>query len=82
VNLLANNETLNSQAHWLAQGYLQGQRDFLVKLIECKFDTNLTQALRTAIDQLPDALLDSVGPLVLSAPDTSSALHAVEEFVN
>jgi hypothetical protein len=82
VTLLADKETLNAQAHWLAQGYLQGQRDFLIKLVERKFDTDLPQALRSAIDQLPDALLDSVGPLVLSAPDSSSALHAVEEFVN
>lgn len=81
MTLLVDNRQLNSQAHWLAQGYLQGQRDFLVKLVERKFETDLPQALRTAIDQVPAALLDSVGPLVLSAPDTSSALHAVEEFV-
>jgi hypothetical protein len=75
------NQQLNAQAHWLAQGYLQGQRDFLVKMVERKFDADLPRALRTAIDQLPAALLESVGPLVLSAPDTSSALHAMEEFV-
>ena len=44
--------------------------------------THLPRELRTAIDQLPAALLESVGPLGLSAPDTSSALHAVEEFVD
>lgn len=80
--MLLDNRQVNAQAHWLAQGYLQGQRDFLVKLVERKFDTDLPRELRTAIDQLPAALLESVGPLVLSAPDTSSALHAVEEFVD
>ena len=72
---------LNAQAHWLAQGYLQGQRDLLLKLIETKFESTLPRELRSALEQVPAALLDSVGPLVLSAPDTSSALEAVEGFV-
>ncbi len=72
---------LNAQAHWLAQGYLQGQRDLLLKLIETKFEKSLPRELRVALDQVPAALLDSVGPLVLSAPDPSSALEAVEVFV-
>ena len=73
--------SLNAQAHWLAQGYLQGQRDLLLKLMENKFEASLSRELRTALVQVPAALLDSVGPLVLSAPDASSALEAVEVLV-
>ena len=79
--VLANQDYRSAQAHWLAQGYLQGQRDLLLKLIERKFDRELPKALREALDQVPAALLESVGPLVLSAPDASSAIEAVEVFV-
>jgi hypothetical protein len=80
-SVLANHDYRNAQAHWLAQGYLQGQRDLLIKLMERKFDRDLPKALRAALDQVPAAMLESVGPLVLSAPDASSAIEAVEVFV-
>ena len=80
-SVLANHDYRNAQAHWLAQGYLQGQRDLLIKLMERKFDRDLPKALRDALDQVPAAMLESVGPLVLSAPDASSAIEAVEVFV-
>ena len=79
--MLANHDYRNAQAHWLAQGYLQGQRDLLIKLMERKFARELPKARRTALDQVPAAMLESVGPLVLSAPDASSAIEAVEVFV-
>ena len=79
--MVINEGKLNSQAHWLAQGYLQGQRDFLVKLIEKKFDSEVPDGVRMAIDQLPDALLDSIGPKVLLAPDAPSAIDAVVKHV-
>ena len=80
--MLADHNYRNAQAHWLAQGYLQGQRDLLIKLIERKFEENLPKALRNALDQVPASMLESVGPLVLSAPDASSAIEAVEVFVD
>ena len=79
--VLTHPHSLNSQAHWLAQGYLQGQRDFLVKLVEQKFNAEVPHKLMTAIDQVPAAMLESVGSLVLSAPDANSALKSVEVYV-
>ena len=79
--MLTNPQYLNNQAHWLAQGYLQGQRDFLVKLVENKFDADVPHALLSVIDQLPAVLLESVGPLVLAAPDANTALKTVENYV-
>ena len=79
--MLTHPHSLNSQAHWLAQGYLQGQRDFLVKLVEQKFNAEVPHKLMTAIDQVPAAMLESVGSLVLSAPDANSALKSVEVYV-
>ena len=79
--MLNDPQYLNSQAHWLAQGYLQGQRDFLVKLVEQKFEPEVPRELVTAIDQAPAALLESIGSLVLSAPDADSALKSMESYV-
>ena len=55
------------------------QRDLLLKLIETKFEKTLPRELRVALDQVPAALLDSVGPLVLSAPTPQAPLKRLRD---
>ena len=68
----------SSAAMWLAQGYLQGQRDLLTKLAEKRFEGSLSDEVRSAIAQIPASMLESIGPLVLTAPDLRVALEAIE----
>ena len=72
------NDERSSVAMWLAQGYLQGQRDLLAKLAENRFEAELTDEVRTAIAQIPASLLETVGPLVLTAPNLRGAMEAIE----
>ena len=69
---------MSSVAMWLAQGYLQGQRDLLAKLAENRFEAELTDEVRTAIAQIPASMLETVGPLVLTAPNLRGAMEAIE----
>ena len=77
-NVVENGNERSSVAMWLAQGYLQGQRDLLTKLAENRFEAELTDEVRTAIAQIPASLLETVGPLVLTAPNLRGAMEAIE----
>ena len=77
-NVVETGNERSSVAMWLAQGYLQGQRDLLAKLAENRFEAELTDEVRTAIAQIPASLLETVGPLVLTAPNLRGAMEAIE----
>ncbi|MGC6416888.1 MAG: hypothetical protein ACON3Z_07210 [Bradymonadia bacterium] len=69
------------QAMLLAQGYVQGQRDLLVQLLEQRFDTTLPDSLRTHLAALPAHSLGSVGALLVRAPDVASVCAVAEQLM-
>lgn len=57
------------QAAWLAQGYIQGQRDLLLFQLETRFTVDVSQAVRRRVAEAAPDALDTWGARVLDAPD-------------
>ena len=45
--MMAKSFEVKDQAMWLAQGYVQGQRDLLIRLLEHRFSALLPADIRT-----------------------------------
>ena len=69
------------QAMLLAQGYVQGQRDLLIQLLEQRFDATLPESLRTHLAALPAHSLGNVGALLVRAPDVASVCAVAEQLM-
>ena len=57
------------QAAWLAQGYVQGQRDLLLFQLETRFTDHVSPAVRQRVARATPDVLDTWGARVLDAPD-------------
>lgn len=57
------------QAAWLAQGYIQGQRDLLLFQLETRFTGRVSPAVRRRVAEADPGALDAWGARVLDAPD-------------
>ena len=68
--------SLVDRAEWLAKGYIQGQRDMLVKLLEHRFPTDLPDDIRTQIAHASPTVIENLGEVVLTAPDLHSVIAA------
>ena len=77
--MTVNQETFVDRAEWLAKGYIQGQRDMLVKLLEHRFPTSLPDDVRTQIAHASPVVIENLGSVVLTAPDIGSVLAAAVE---
>ena len=69
---------LMDRAEWLAMGYVQGQRDLLLQLLEDRFTAPLPNALRSTVSQATLVELERLGPKLLSASDLAEALDGIE----
>ncbi len=56
------------QAGWLAQGYIQGQRDLLLYQLETRFTDSVSPAVRRRVAEAAPDALDAWGVRVLDAP--------------
>jgi hypothetical protein len=72
---------VKDQAMWLAQGYVQGQRDLLIQMLEHRFSKTLPKAMRSQLATIPAHALESLGPLLLSAPTLDAVSEAADELV-
>lgn len=59
----------HEQAAWLAQGYIQGQRDLLLFQLETRFTDRVSAAVRQRVAHAAPDALDTWGARVLDAPD-------------
>ncbi len=71
---------VKEQAMWLAQGYVQGQRDLLVRILEHRFTDSIPETIRARLATVPAHKLESLGPLLLTAPDIDAVSEAAEVF--
>ena len=69
---------LMDRAEWLAMGYVQGQKDLLLQLLEDRFTGALPTALRSMVSQATLVELERLGPQLLSASDLTEALDGIE----
>lgn len=72
---------LMDRAEWLALGYVQGQRDLILQLLEDRFGSPLPAEVRTQIANASPVILDQMSPVVLSAVDLDSALASISSIV-
>ncbi len=59
----------HQHAAWLAQGYIQGQRDLLLFQLETRFSEGVSSAVRRRVATADPDALDTWGARVLDAPD-------------
>ena len=59
----------HQQASWLAQGYIQGQRDLILFQLETRFTDRVSDAVRRRVATAEPDVLDTWGARVLDAPD-------------
>lgn len=71
---------IEDQAKLLAEGYLQGQRDLLISILEHRFSEPLPSNVLSQLATAQPDLIDSLGPLITSAPDLASILEAADEL--
>ena len=64
------------QAMWLAQGYLQGQRDLLLRVLEHRFSTDVPASVMANLAAAPADAIENLGPLILSAPTVDDLVEA------
>ena len=69
---------MEEQAAWLAKGYVQGQRDLLLRLIEHRFSRPVPSAVRQQIATASPVLIDSLSPLILAAPTMAAVAEAAD----
>ncbi|MEE2786478.1 MAG: hypothetical protein VX589_04000 [Myxococcota bacterium] len=69
---------IENQAAWLARGYVQGQRDLLLRLIEHRFSTPIPADVRQCIASASPVFIDSLSPLVLAAPSMDAVAEAAD----
>ena len=69
---------IEDQAKLLAEGYLQGQRDLLISILEHRFSEPLPSDVLSHIAKAQPDLIDSLGPLITSAPDLASIVEAAD----
>ena len=74
---MARGRTIEDQAAWLARGYVQGQRDLLLRLIEHRFSAPVPDDVRQQIASASPILIDSLSPLILAAPSMDAVAEAV-----
>jgi len=72
---------VKDQAMWLAQGYVQGQRDLLIQMLEHRFSETPPDIVRSQLATLPAHALESLGPLLLTAPTWDAVSEATDELV-
>lgn len=70
---------VQEQAAWLAQGYIQGQRDLLLHQLEARFTDHISPAVRTRVARAAPDALDAWGVRVLDAPDLDAVFEEEEE---
>ena len=70
--MMAHGKTMEEQAAWLAKGYVQGQRDLLLRMIEHRFSKPVPSEVRQQIATASPVLIDSLSPL-------AAAMAAVAE---
>ena len=78
--MMAKTMDVKDQAMWLAQGYVQGQRDLLIVILEHRFEEEIPAAVRSQIAGAPLQVIESLGPLLLSAPDVDALAEATNVF--
>ena len=66
------------QAAWLARGYVQGQRDLLLRMIEHRFSTPIPADIKQRIASASPVIIDSLSPLVLAAPTMAAVAEAAD----
>ncbi len=76
--MLAKSIDVKEQAMWLAQGYVQGQRDLLIRILEHRFEEPLPAQVLSQITSAPAHVLDTLGPLVMTAPDLETIADAAQ----
>jgi len=64
------------QAMWLAQGYLQGQRDLLLRALQHRFNTEIPDAVLASLATAPADDIEHLGPLILAAPTVDALVEA------
>ena len=69
---------IQDQAKLLAEGYLQGQRDLLISILEHRFSDPLPTDVLSQLATAPPDVIDTLGPLVTSAPDLASIVEAAD----
>jgi hypothetical protein len=76
--MMATTEAVKDQAMWLAQGYVQGQRDFIIRILEHRFSQPVSDTVRAQLATVPAHELESLGPLLLTAPDIAAVSEAAD----
>ena len=72
---------LKEQAKLLAEGYLQGQRDLLISILEHRFDDPLPSDVVSHVAAMPPDMIPSLGPIVSTAPDLAAFVEATDLLV-
>ena len=78
--MMAKTFEIKDRAEWLAKGYVQGQRDLLLRILEHRFSEPLPAEVRSQIAHASPVLIDSLGPLLLSAPNMEAVAEAADVF--
>ncbi|MEE2756333.1 MAG: hypothetical protein VYA30_06715 [Myxococcota bacterium] len=79
--MMAQTLDVKDQAMLLAQGYVQGQRDLLIQILEHRFAERLPNGLKTQLASLPAHSLGALGPLLVTAPDMDAVSAAADELI-
>ena len=81
TKMMAQTLDVKDQAMLLAQGYVQGQRDLLIQILEHRFAERLPSDLKTQLAALPAQSLGALGPLLVTAPDMDAIGAAADELI-
>ncbi len=73
--MLAQQMGMIHQAEWLAKGYIQGQRDLLLRQLEHRFGPNISQTLRARIAMATPESIEEWSQNVLTAADARSVFE-------
>ena len=76
--MIAHGKTMEEQAAWLAKGYVQGQRDLLLRMIEHRFSKPIPSEVRQQIATASPVLIDCLSPLILAAPTLAAVAEAAD----
>jgi hypothetical protein len=73
--MLAQQVGMIHRAEWLAKGYIQGQRDLLLRQFEHRFGPNISQTLRARIALGTPESIEQWSQNLLTATDARSVFE-------